>query len=200
MYDWRDYEGHIPIILGQKKKYDNTIYTFDIETTSFFKLDNKIRPAINYITLSKEKQENSEFFANMYIWMFSINDKVYYGRTWDEFYNFLNRLEFYAGNYRKFVYVHHLAFEFNFLRNIFTFENVFARKSRKVMKCDIKEFNIEFRCSYILSNCSLENLTDTYQLPVQKLVGNLDYSKIRNSKTKLTEKEFAYCENDCLVL
>lgn len=102
--------------------------------------------------------------------MFSINDKVYCGRTWQEFYNFLNRLEFFAGNYRKVVFVHNLSFEFNFLRNIFTFDNVFARKSRKVIRCDIKEYNIEFRCSYMLANCSLENLSDTYKLPVKKLV------------------------------
>ena len=30
--------------------------------------------------------------------------------------------------------------------------------------------------------------------------GNLDYSLIRNSKTILSDKELAYCENDCLVV
>ena len=30
--------------------------------------------------------------------------------------------------------------------------------------------------------------------------GDLDYTKIRNCFTPLNEKEFAYCENDCLVL
>ena len=34
----------------------------------------------------------------------------------------------------------------------------------------------------------------------EKLVGNLDYDLIRNSKTELTEKELKYCENDCLVI
>ena len=52
----------------------------------------------------------------------------------------------------------------------------------------------------MMSNCSLEKLADVYKLDVKKLVGNLDYSLMRNSKTELTEKELAYCENDCLVV
>lgn len=51
-----------------------------------------------------------------------------------------------------------------------------------------------------LSNTALKNLSDNYNLPVKKLVGDLDYSIIRNCHTPLTEKELAYCENDCLVL
>ena len=39
-----------------------------------------------------------------------------------------------------------------------------------------------------------------YNLNTQKLVGNLDYMLIRNSKTVLNEKELSYCENDCLVV
>ena len=79
-------------------------------------------------------------------------------------------------------------------------KNVFARKSRKPIKFELEDFNIEFRCSYMMSNCSLEKLADVYKLDVKKLVGNLDYSLMRNSKTELTEKELAYCENDCLVV
>ena len=46
----------------------------------------------------------------------------------------------------------------------------------------------------------MEKMANDDQLKVKKLVGNLDYTKIRNSKTILTEKELAYCENDCLVI
>ena len=28
---WTEYQGHIPDIQGKRKKFDNTIYTFDIE-------------------------------------------------------------------------------------------------------------------------------------------------------------------------
>ena len=40
----------------------------------------------------------------------------------------------------------------------------------------------------------------TINLPVNKLVGDLDYNLIRTPKTPLTSEEFGYCENDILVL
>ena len=197
---WMEYEGHKPDIRGKRNKYDNTIYTFDIETSSYLILNKKQIPAIEYLKLSKKEQEDSIFMSNMYIWMFSINDEVYYGRTWQDLKAFMIRIEYWATDKKKFVYVHNLAYEFQYLRDAFKMKNVFARKSRKVMKCEIEEFNFEFRCSYMMTNCKLEKLPDIYKLPVKKLVGNLDYNKIRNSKTILSDKELAYCENDCLVV
>lgn len=197
---WKEYYGHVPDIQGKRKQYDNTIYTFDIETTSFLILNGKQIPAIDYLKLTKEEQEECIFMSNMYIWMFGINDIIYYGRTWEDLYVFLMRIENWATNKKKTIFVHNLSYEFEFLRNRFKMKSVFARKSRKVMKCEIEEFNFEFRCSYMMSNSSLEKLPEIYRLDVKKLVGNLDYSKIRNSKTILSDEELAYCENDCLVV
>lgn len=200
---YTEYNGHSPIILGKKKLYDNTIMTFDIETSSYLILDGKQIPAIDYLSLTKDKQERCIYQANMYIWMFSIGNEVYYGRTWEHLDNFFNRIEFFSSygmNLKRIVYVHNLSWEFQFLRNQFEFENVFARKSRKVMKASLKKYNIEFRCTLMMTNAKLEKLPNLYGLDVQKLTGNLDYSLIRNSKTKLTEDELKYCENDCLVL
>ena len=197
---WTEYQGHIPDIQGKRKKFDNTIYTFDIETTSYLILNNKQIPALDYLKLSKQEQQECIFMSNMYIWMFSVNEKVYYGRTWSELKQLLLRIEFWGTDVKKYVFVHNLAYEFQFMRNAFKIKNVFARKSRKPIKFELDEFNFEFRCSYMMSNSSLEKLPDIYQLDVKKLVGNLDYSLIRNSKTKLTDKELAYCENDCLVV
>lgn len=135
----------------------------------------------------------------MYIWMFSINEKVYYGRTWEELKDFFNILDS-DKDIKKIVFVHNLSFEFQFLRSHFDFVDVMARKSRKLMKCTIKNMNIEFRCTYMMSNCSLAQLPKVYNLDVQKLVGNLDYNLIRTSITPLFEKELNYCENDCLVV
>lgn len=200
MLYWDKYQGHIPDLRGKRKIFDNTIYTFDIETTSFLILDGRMIPACNYLDLTKEEQERSIFMSNMYIWMFSINDTVYYGRTWGELKAFLYLIENLGTNYKKFVYVHNLPYEFQFLRNCLTFKNVFARKSRKPLKFELDEYNFEFKCSLILTNSKLEDLPKNYDLKVKKLVGNLDYKLIRNSKTELTEKELEYCENDCLVI
>lgn len=202
MIYWNEYQGHKLDIKGKRKLYDNNIYTFDIETTSYLILNEKQLNTDKYLNLSKKEQEECKFYSCMYIWMFSINDIVYYGRTWEELYNFFNRIEIFTASYniKKIVYVHNLSFEFQFLRNIFNFKNVMARKSHKVMKCEIYEFNFEFRCSYYMTNLKLEKIPSVYKLDVKKLTGNLDYNKIRHSSTKLTKKELEYCENDCLVI
>ena len=192
--------GHEEKLVGKRNIVDNNIYTFDIETTSYIILNGKQYNTIDYLSFDEKTRQECEFQSCMYIWMFGINDKVYYGRTWKELYSFLLRLENWGTFYKKIVYVHNLSFEFQFLRNIFKFKNVMARKSHKVMKCEIEEFNIEFRCTYFMTNAPLKKLPKIYGLDVEKLVGELDYSKIRHSDTKLTSKELKYCENDCLVL
>ena len=35
MLYWNEYNGHKPDVHGRKNKFDNTIYSFDIETTSY---------------------------------------------------------------------------------------------------------------------------------------------------------------------
>ena len=193
------YQGHKPYILGKTNKFDNTIYTFDIETTSYIILDGEVYPAIYYDKLNKKEQERCEKQANMYIWQFGINDDIYYGRTWTELKKFLGKLNKIVPE-KKIVFIHNLSFEFQFLCSVFKMDNVMARKSRKVMKASILEYNIELRCSYMMSNCSLEKLPSIYQLPVNKKVGDLDYTKLRHGLTNLTKEELGYCEYDCLVL
>ena len=196
---YKEYKGHTPEIAGQRKKCDNTIYTFDIETTSYYILDGKIYPSIEYRNLTKKKQEECNFFGTMYIWMFGINDIIYYGRTYQELKEFLEVLDN-TSDMRKIVFIHNLSWEFQFLKGFFDFEEVLARKSRKVMRCKFSDYNIECRCSYMMSNCSLSKLADVYGLPVHKKVGDLDYTKLRHSGTILTNTELGYCEYDCLVV
>lgn len=202
MIYWNKYKGHDLDVQGKRKKVDNNIYTFDIETTSYVILNGEQLQPIEYLSLSDKDKENCNFYATMYIWQFGINDTVYYGRTYEELKEFLERIEELTESYKikKIIYVHNLSFEFQFLRNIFNFKNVMARKSRKIMKCQIEDLNFEFRCSLYMTNVKLEKLPKIYQLDVEKLTGNLDYSKFRHYDTKLTKKELAYCENDCLVV
>ena len=151
------------------------------------------------MNLTEKEQTEAEFRSCMYIWMFSINEEVYYGRTWEELRSFLIRLDYY-NNAKKIVFIHNLAFEFQYLKSIFKFKNVVARKKHKVMKCEMEDFNIEIHCSYMMSNCALKQLPKIFMLPVEKKVGDLDYSLLRTPITKLTEKELGYCEYDCLVI
>lgn len=195
----KEFSYYFGEIVGDRKKVDNTIYTLDIETTSYLLLDNKVLPAIEYLKLTDEQQQQAEFRSCMYIWQFSINDKVYYGRTWDELQWFILRLDFY-NPYKKIIFVHNLAFEFQYLKSIFRFKNVVARKKHKVMKCELEDYNIEFRCTYQMSNCALSQLPKIFKLPVEKKKGDLDYTLLRTPATELTVKELGYCEYDCLVV
>ena len=168
---------------NKKLEYLNIPISFDIETASF------------YNSLG-EKQ------AIMYAWVFGINGKCIIGRTWDEFLLILKRVsEYYHldSNRRIICWIHNLAFEFSFIQHLFNWDNVFAIDERKPVYA--VSDGIEFRCSYILSGYSLQmvakNLT-TYK--IEKLVGDLDYSKIRHSLTPLTDLEYKYILNDGLIV
>ncbi len=202
MIYWNKYKNHESKIITKsdnKTKFDNNIYTFDIEVTSYIKLDGIQYRQSDYEEFSEKEKDRCDFYSIMYIWMFGINDTVYYGRTWEELKEFLAKLDNNIKE-KKIVYIHNLSYEFQFLRSQFLIENVVARTERKVMKCKLADYNIELRCSYFLANCKLEKLPEVYHLSVEKMVGDLDYSVIRTPKTPLTDKEFGYCENDCLVL
>lgn len=199
MLYWDLYKGHKSDIKGKRKFYDNNIYTFDIETSSYIILDDKIYPAIYYDKLSDIEKKRCFKRSHMYIWMFGINDIVYYGRTWDELKLFLKKLDNCVSD-TKYVFIHNLAFEFQYLKSNFHFEEVAARKSHKVITAIMKDYNITLRCSYMMTNVALKYLPKVFDLPVEKKVGDLDYSLIRNPNTPLTEKELGYCEYDCLVL
>lgn len=176
-------------------KYLDDIITFDIECTSaWISEDNKI------ITYEKGKGNdywNSiEPLALCYLWQCSVNEDVYYGRELETFKNLLNAL---PENVKIIIWVHNLAYEFQFLCNIFTWDKVFARLPHKPMKASCKEYpDIEFRCSYMLTRLSLASWGK--QLGVYKAVGDLDYDKLRTPLTPLTPEELHYGEMDCLVV
>lgn len=170
---------------GTKKKviYKNCICGFDIETTRLPEIEQSI----------------------MYIWQFGvlIDDCIYYiyGRTWEEFETFMQRIS--DSHLRLVVYIHNLSYEFQFLRNVFTFSNedVFAVKSRKILKCVSEDYNIEFRCSYLLTNLGLDTFTKKMKVEHQKLSGEeFDYSKKRYPWTKMTAYEMQYSFNDVIGL
>lgn len=199
MLYWNEYKGHKPDIQGRKNKFDNTIYSFDIETTSYIIYKGELYQADKYQELSKKEKEESIYGSCMYIWQFSINEQVYYGRTWKELKEFIKKLNEVVPE-KKIVFIHNLAFEFQYLKSYFDFSEVIARKSHKVMKCKMKDYNIELRCSYMMSNVALKELPDIFNLPIEKMVGDLDYTKLRTSITPLDDKELKYCKNDCLVV
>lgn len=176
---------------GKRLLYYNIPASFDIETSSF------------YAEKSDGKHTDYVKQATMYIWQFGINGHAIYGRTWYEFGMFIEHLVNYAklnSNCRLVVYVHNLSYEFQFIKNYFKWNDVFSMKPRRPVYAI--SGGIEFRCSYYLSNYSLEyiglNLLQKYK--VKKLTGNLDYNLIRHSNTYLSKDELDYAINDVRVV
>lgn len=168
---------------NKKISYYNVPIGFDIETSSFYINDKK--------------------FGIMYEWTFGIDNYIVYGRRWDEFielYNILTEVLKTYDELRAICYIQNFGFEFQFFRKMFKWKNVFAIDTRKPVYA-ITEEGIEFRCSYILSGYSLENIgKNLVKYKCEKMVGDLDYSKIRHYKTILTDDELKYCENDVQII
>lgn len=181
---------------------DNNIFTLDTESTSLFVFSDRVE---KFNKKNEPKYyKDSISVGYMYIWMLSINDVVYYGRTGAELCEFLTTIQNHL-QMRFIIYIHNLSFDFQFIRNYITDFEVFARSPRQPLTAYTPTYNIEFRDSLALTNCKLEKLTEVFDLPVKKQVfenesDNFNYNVIRNSKTPLTEKEMKYCEYDCLVL
>lgn len=171
----------------------NAVSAFDIETS---RIDLPIPPGA---------VQNSHSF--MYVWQFQFNDFTVMGRTWEEASGLFRALaaacekrgdtEKMPHPPRLIIWVHNLAYEWQFLQGVFEFKNddVFFRDSRKPIYCRLFDV-LEFRCSYIQTNMSLAHLTK--QLGVkEKLSGQkYDYDKIRYPWTELTDYEKEYCIRD----
>lgn len=182
MIYFKDYTfpAKMPIVSNRQGTFINVPCSFDIETTSFYCRGEKV--------------------ANMYIWQFGIDDTAVYGRTWDEFsewLNILNKKLHLNKKVKLIVYVHNLGYEFQFLKNRYHIDKLFAREKRKPMYFYIG--NILFKDSLILSGLSLAKTLDDCGSAHAKTDG-LDYHKMRHYLTPLTEEEKEYCENDVLGL
>lgn len=168
---------------NKKIEYINAPAAFDIETTSFY--------------------VNEQKYGTMYIWQLGINGVVTFGRTWVEFVDTIEALcaEFELSKTRRMIiYVHNFAFEFQFFRKWFEWENVFSVNERTPLYALTKD-GIEFRCSYLLSGYGLGALGEQlHKYPIRKMTGDLDYSLPRHYDTPLTAQELKYCENDVRVV
>lgn len=171
----------------KKIEYADVPMSFDIETTS------------TYIGEGKNKKK----IAFMYCFVLGINGKVIFGRTWEEVIKLFKAISKHYGlskDKRMICYVQNLSFEFQFICKRFKWLKVFATDERKPLTA-LADIGIEFRCSYFLSGYSLEKIGENLQrYKVIKLVGDLDYSRIRHSKTFMDRKERQYVINDALVV
>ena len=174
-----------------KKKPKYLVYTFatfDIETT----------------TISSGTDTP---YGYMYHWQMDVGGYVVTGRRWEEWIKFMLKLVeiFKTDETRNFVvYIHNEAFEFQFIRDFlnayFDGFHVFASQHRKPIYVTTGN-GVQFRCSYMLTNMSLEKAVQNELGVVHcKAAGDLDYRVIRTADTPLDDTEYGYCVSDVVSL
>lgn len=181
-YEYYDF----PYNVISKKQMFEDFSTLDIETTSVVK--------------------NDEKYGFMYIWQMCVCGIVVYGRTYDSLFAFLQKIETLydiSKNQNHVIYIHNLAFEFQFLvqfiNKYYDDMRVFSLDRRNPLKVSFGGF--ELRCSYKLTNMSLARFTETeYYSAYIKAKGDLDYRIYRDSKTPLTDVERTYIFMDVIAL
>lgn len=175
--------------------FENKIaMSFDIETTGVQTRD----PKTDKITISR---------AYMYKWQFGFGCNIIHGRTYTQLIMLFNAL---ADNNKRpmicRILVANLGYEFQFINHHLQNDgwkcSVFARLSREPITATFSKNGVwlMFADALQITNCSLAKMADNYNLPSKKQLGDLDYSKPRNSKTPLTSAEIGYCSFDCRVL
>ena len=171
------------IVRRKQRLYFDVPCAFDIEATSW--------------------EDETGKHATMWVWSFCLFGLVIVGRSWQEFAEMLDNLSAELElneNKRLIIFVHNLQYDFSFFRKWFAWASVFAIDNRRPLYA-VTDTWLEFRCSYLLSGLSLDTVSKHLQrLHVRKMVGDLDYSLIRNSKTAITSKEMHYIINDVKVV
>lgn len=196
------------------KKYYNIACAFDIETSSFYSVNQKqaekkkrtikkkgvSTEQIYYVTKDGVEHEEAEKHVCCYEWQFACDNIRVYGRYLGNFEKFIKGIKSKLDpKVRLVIYVHNLGYEFQFIRHMFYFTHVFARKERRPMKATTRE-NIEFRCSMFLTNAPLKDVGHNLLTPLEKFDETYNYQEIRTSQTPLTEQELAYGERDVEIV
>lgn len=177
------FSDKLETVNGYRKQVRKVFGTFDIESTSI--------------------RQNGVLSGFMYIWQFCLNGEIIIGRTWDSFVIFMKTLKqklYLTNNCRMVIFVHYLPFEFQFFRNFFDIQRIFALDKRQVVTASIEGF--DFKCSYKLTNMSLEKFCENSPTCIHpKMSGeDFDYSICRTPSTELTDKELGYSVCDVLGL
>lgn len=172
-------------VINKKRTISLICSGFDIETTN--------------VIQRKENNSIQNATAIMYHWQMSIDNYVVLGRTWEQLEMFFKWLDSQLTS-TLIIWVANLGFEFSFLMSHFEIKSCFCREPYKPLKFKILN-HLEFRDCLQVTGGNLEYLAKNYCSPDnQKLKGDLDFKKIRNTRTPLTEKEEKYCINDVTIL
>lgn len=162
-----------------------------------------------YICLDTETSHNhdeNDPIGWIYQWCLSYNNKLSWGRTPTQLFSVLRwfrDIYHLHENKNMVVYVHNLSYDATYLLQYMRQElgeqpRVLSLKPHKILTISCGGF--EFRCSYLLSNMSLEQWSNKLNTSYKKKSGFVDYDIIRYQDTPLTCKDWLYMAMDVLTL
>lgn len=162
-----------------------------------------------FIALDTETSHNHNLdnpFGWVYQWAFRFLDLVIYGRTSKELAEILymmSTLYSLSDKQKIIIYVHNLSYDITYLHRFLEERfsekaKILAIKPHKILTYQIGGF--EFRCSYLLSNMSLDRWAKQLKTEHQKLVGEIDYNIIRYPWSQLYKNDWKYMFGDVLTL
>ena len=182
------------IVTQKHRKYDDEHFykypcSFDTETTTVLE-----HTMWNY---------SDDAVGFTYLYQFNLFGTVFMFRFETEVMQFLRMVAglFNTQKYKIVFYVHNLSYEWQFIKDWMNIkiDSVFATEKRKIVSFNT-EYNIEFRCSYRLTNMNLEKLTEDYSQFYVKEKEIMDYDLYRDSYTCLDDSTVLYSALDVLGL
>ena len=152
-----------------------------------------------------ETSRLSKVAAYCYHWQFGLHDYCIMGRSLDTMKYFLrlliDRIHEIKGDVYLMVLDANLGYEWQFCKHYWSdlgITKVFAKESRDPIEILIASTIIMREVIGLFGN-SLSQIAKNY-CNIPKLIGDLDFSKIRLSETPMSDKEIGYCVRDVEIL
>lgn len=140
----------------------------------------------------------------VYIWQFSIGHYNFLCRDFKQVIRFVNELSTLIkelhNNAYAIIFDANIKYEFSYFEGLFSdiITDIFAKSAKDICSFTLLD-NLKFQECLGVFGTSLDNLAKNYT-KTKKRKGDLDYSKIRNSRTYMSRKEILYSVNDVAIL
>lgn len=140
-------------------------------------------------------------------WQIAFNGGLYYGTEPQTLLDFFQRFnDFYNTSLenRYICFVHNLQYDFSYLSAFF--DNAFKQEPFILADSPHRVFMVSYesglilRCTYKLTNMSLNMALQKYNVELKKLVGSYNYNAINNQDYNITKQELRYCLRDVTSL
>lgn len=165
---------------GKRKRYISEPIFLDTETSHFGEHEGWIHQWAfqwyDFFVIGRNALQLADFFRRANDWVISKSENSYIK-----------------------TYIHNLSYDMEYMRGFFDREpEPFAVKPHRILKS--RYGNIEFCCSYLLTQKSLSKWAKDSNARHPKLEGEYDYERVITPNTPLSLKDWAYQLNDCAAM